>query len=138
MGTTRIANVTKELTIQATECGECGVVFGLGSAFVKNRLNDHKAFYCPNGCNVSWSGPSKVEQERDAARSLAEREGIRRRRAEAEAEHQRRSAAAQKGWNTRIRNRIANGVCPCCNRSFENVRRHMTTQHPDFVVPTDE
>jgi DNA-binding XRE family transcriptional regulator len=23
-------------------------------------------------------------------------------------------------------------VCPCCNRSFENLRQHMATQHADF------
>lgn len=27
------------------------------------------------------------------------------------------------------------GVCPCCNRSFTNVRRHMTSQHPDYTIP---
>ena len=27
---------------------------------------------------------------------------------------------------------MANGVCPCCNRSFENLRNHMHTQHPDY------
>lgn len=32
----------------------------------------------------------------------------------------------------RDRARFANGVCPCCNRSFENVARHMRTQHPDY------
>src|SRR5690606_15231496 len=30
------------------------------------------------------------------------------------------------------RQRFANGVCPCCNRSFTNVARHMRTQHPDY------
>lgn len=39
---------------------------------------------------------------------------------------------AQKGQNTRLKNRIAAGVCPCCNRSFQNVARHMAGQHPDF------
>jgi hypothetical protein len=28
--------------------------------------------------------------------------------------------------------RIGNGVCPCCNRSFTNLRRHMTTKHPEY------
>jgi hypothetical protein len=26
-------------------------------------------------------------------------------------------------------------VCPCCNRSFQNLRRHMATKHPEFNAP---
>lgn len=130
-----IRTAVKELAIEPVECGACGVVFGLGSVFKQGRLNDHGHFYCPNGCHIRWSGPSKAEEERDAARALAERESRRRRLAENSEQSARKSAAAYKGWATRVRNRIANGVCPCCNRSFTNVRRHMTTQHPDYTIP---
>lgn len=123
-------------------CYLCGVLFGLEAGYEARRRNDHKAFYCPNGHVQGFYGPSKIEQERDAARELAERESRRRnyaeesaQRAREDADRQRRSAAAYKGWATRVRNRIANGVCPCCNRSFTNVRRHMTTQHPDYTIP---
>lgn len=126
-------------------CYSCGVLFGLENGYDDRRRNDHKSFYCPNGHSQAYLGPSKVEQERDAARELAKREAQRRetaernaRYAENNAEHARRSAAAYKGWATRVRNRIANGVCPCCNRSFNNVRRHMTTQHPDYSIPVVE
>lgn len=33
---------------------------------------------------------------------------------------------------TRIKNRVKNGVCPCCNRTFENLARHMQAKHSDF------
>lgn len=139
-----IRTVLKEITIEPVECGACGTVFGLGSAFMTMRLNDHQQFYCPNGHHISWSGPSEAERqrdrarlERDAARSLAERESRRRQLAEQTAENERRSAAAYKGHATRIRNRIKNGVCPVagCHRHFTNVRRHMATQHPDYTIP---
>ncbi len=32
----------------------------------------------------------------------------------------------------RDRQRYANGVCPCCNRSFPALARHMKTEHPDY------
>ena len=36
----------------------------------------------------------------------------------------------------RIEKRIHAGVCPCCNRSFPNLQRHMAAKHPDGkVVP---
>lgn len=41
-----------------------------------------------------------------------------------------RQAAARKGQVTKIKNRIKNGVCPFCTRTFENVARHMATCHP--------
>lgn len=43
-----------------------------------------------------------------------------------------RRTAAQKGKVTRIKNRVAAGVCPCCNRTFANLHNHMSKQHPDF------
>lgn len=33
----------------------------------------------------------------------------------------------------RLRRRTAAGVCPCCNRSFVQLARHMKTKHPDHV-----
>lgn len=44
-----------------------------------------------------------------------------------------RFEATQKGQLTKLRNRIANGVCPWCQRSFANVARHVEHQHPDQV-----
>jgi hypothetical protein len=42
-----------------------------------------------------------------------------------------------KGVKTRMANRIKHGVCPCCNRTFLNLQRHMTTQHPSFNMSAD-
>jgi hypothetical protein len=32
----------------------------------------------------------------------------------------------------RLKKRAAAGVCPCCNRSFGELAKHMATKHPDF------
>jgi DNA repair exonuclease SbcCD ATPase subunit len=65
----------------------------------------------------------RAERNEAERRSAAERD-LRR--------HTERQLSAQKAATTRAKKRHAAGVCPCCNRSFENVRRHMATQHPDF------
>jgi hypothetical protein len=39
------------------------------------------------------------------------------------------------GQVTRIKNRVKNGVCICCNRSFSDLHQHMLTKHPDFSTP---
>lgn len=141
--TTRTQPIVRDVFIEKRivpeECPVCSVDYGLGEVFLKQRREDHATWYCPNG-HPSWFPPGTSEaekaiKERDAARELARREAQRRQRAEQEArtaEYQRRAA---KGQLTKLRNRIANGVCPCCNRSFANVRRHIADQHPEFVVP---
>lgn len=41
---------------------------------------------------------------------------------------------AQKAAATRAKKRAANGVCPCCNRTFKQLARHMVGQHPEYVA----
>ncbi len=144
MSTTRVIpknrTVYFEHQIQIITCASCSIDYGIGGDFQLRRREDHGTFYCPNG-HENWYPQDNTEQraikERDAARELAQRESRRRAMAEQEArtaEYQRRAA---KGQLTKLRKRIANGVCPCCNRSFQNVLAHMANQHPDFAVPSE-
>lgn len=114
---------------------ECGMTFALPDSWVTLRRADHAWWYCPNGHSQRWSGKSEAERLRDEKAALErslqwERDAKERatRRA-VSAEH---SARAHKGATTRIRNRVAAGCCPCCNRTFQNLARHMKGQHPDF------
>jgi len=43
-----------------------------------------------------------------------------------------RRRVAQKAATTRLKNRVKNGVCPCCNRSFQNLAKHMSVKHPNY------
>lgn len=139
MTKTFASDILTTTSIRALDCPECGITFGIGAEFEKRRREDKRGFYCPNGHSQWFPGKTaedRMREERDAARSLAEREARRRQNAEINAEHERRSAAAYKGHATRIRNRIKNGVCPAgCNRHFDNIRRHIATKHPDFQIP---
>lgn len=45
--------------------------------------------------------------------------------------------AAARGQVTRLKRRAANGVCPCCTRTFADLKRHMANQHPDFTLESD-
>jgi hypothetical protein len=94
--------------------------------------------FCPNGHEWHFTEGESVEdelrRERDLLKQrLAQKDdqiaNERDRRQYAE-----RSASARKGQVTRLKNRVAAGVCPCCNRSFENLRRHMSSQHPAFIA----
>lgn len=123
-------DIQVDVTLVATTCGECGVAFGMPQDFVAARKNDHRCFYCPNGHCRAWKG--ETEEER-LKRSLEwksnelERERSNRQRTE-------RQLSAARGRVTRIKNRVANGVCPCCGRTFVALARHMATKHPDFTA----
>lgn len=114
-------------------CGECGIEFHLPQHFYNERKETGNNWYCPNG-------HCRVFKEADSVKYRREAERLRQQIAQKDDEiaEQKRKVAAARGETTKIKKRINNGVCPCCNRTFTNLHRHMTTQHPDFgdnVVP---
>lgn len=114
----------------------CGIEFAVPDTWEKKRREDHSSFYCPNGHSLSFSSKSEVERLRDqlakekhnSDQANARADDMRRQRDIAD-----RRRAAMKGQVTRIKNRVGKGVCPCCNRTFQNLKRHMTGQHPDWA-----
>jgi hypothetical protein len=84
------------------------------------------------------SDETKLRRERDLlTQRLAEKDDeIKRQRELHEATERQLSAA--KGRVTRIKNRVSHGVCPCCNRTFENLQRHMHSKHPTFTAEAAE
>jgi hypothetical protein len=117
------------VTLEMHECGAygCGVVYGLSEDFVRERRRDHKTWYCPHGHSRYFPSKSDVEKERDR-RIQAEAD---RARAQDRLELQRRQTAAAKGQLTKVKNRLKNGVCPFCSRTFANLAAHMETKHSE-------
>lgn len=92
------------------------------------RRDDHKGFYCINGHCRAWQGKTEAEKLRERL-TAKERELA----AEVLARMNRdKTIVALKGQVTRTKNRVAAGMCPCCNRSFVALGRHMATKHPDW------
>lgn len=107
----------------------CGTTFLMSSSQYNARAKDKKVWWCPN-CGDTRIFPGETEEDKLQRRLTFEKQ--RRTEAEREAEYHRNSARAQKAAKTRIKNRIANGVCPCCNRTFKQLAAHMCRMHPDF------
>jgi DNA repair exonuclease SbcCD ATPase subunit len=113
------------------ECYSCGVLFAMPQTLREKLLADHsRNFYCPNGHDQHYIGKTDAQLAQERAerleRQLANRdEDLRAERA---------AHRATKGNVTKLRKRVANGVCPCCNRSFANLHRHMENQHPDYAA----
>jgi hypothetical protein len=99
-------------------------------------------FYCPYGHPQHFPAgeteEQKLRRERDRlAQRVAEWQDEARSEREKKEAAERRAAAAR-GQVTKIKNRVGHGVCPCCNRTFENVARHMASQHPTFSAEAAE
>jgi hypothetical protein len=119
--------VDATVTLVTEECCACGVTFGMPSDLRRQLLDNHsRSFYCPNGDRQHYTGKTDAEKLRDSqGRETHLKDQL--------------EAAVRETEATRVallrdRQRFANGVCPCCNRFFPNVNRHMTSQHPDYDV----
>jgi hypothetical protein len=122
------------LTLVEETCCNCFTHFAMDRALHDRSRAEGGTFYCPNGHGQHYTETEvqRLKKQLDNANKRMGWAEDSATRALAEAQQTRREKAAIKGQLTKTRNRIANGVCPCCNRTFQNVARHMTTKHPDF------
>jgi len=123
-------------------CYKCNEPFGIEQGTRRVFLRSHQNFFCPFGHPQHYiegdSEETKLRRERDRLKQNAAYLEEQFKRAKAQAEHERRRANGYKGHATRITKRAKAGVCPCCNRSFVALARHMKTQHPDFTAETPD
>lgn len=118
-------------TCRAMECATCGVHYALPTAIYESCKREGGYFSCPNGHQRGWS-KQDCDSENDKLRREIERAKQNAARLEEDAEAARRREIAAKGQVTRLRNRAKAGLCPCCNRHFTNLERHIASKHPDM------
>jgi hypothetical protein len=99
-------------------------------------------FHCAYGHRqhflVGESEEDKLRRERDRLQQrIAEKDDEIARQRQLREETERRLSATR-GIVTRIKNRVGRGVCPCCNRTFNDLARHMAGKHPDFAAEAAE
>lgn len=113
-------------------CYSCGTPFAMGAQYEKDRRDDHRSFFCPNGHSQAFMGESTEEAlkrqlkwSKDQAARLA-----------AERDQYQASLRATKGHVTRLRNRAASGHCPFgCDRRFAGLAEHVAKKHPGEHLP---
>lgn len=126
---------TAELVV--VHCGQegCNLEFGMPRHLYDRRREDRKNWYCPAGHVRHFIGKSplqQAEEELRVAREATAYWGRLEQQRTRELQASRRQAAAARGQVTRIKRRVSKGVCPCCNRTFVDLGRHMEGQHPDW------
>ena len=122
--------------LESTTCANCGVMFAMPKKMLAERREDGASFYCPNGHSLVFKATEaqrlrkqleSTQQQVQQAYGYATHERDQRQAAE-------RSNAALRGVITKTKKRAAAGVCQCCNRTFQDVARHMANQHPNYAV----
>lgn len=118
------------VALVAMTCGDCGTAYGISRRYYDECVRDHsKHFHCPRGCRRHFVGKTEAERLKDQL-DCEQRETARLR---GERDRKDRQLSAARGRITKIKNRVGRGVCPCCNRTFVNLGRHMQGQHPGFT-----
>jgi hypothetical protein len=128
------------VTIEAVKCGVCQAWHGLEAGFHQKAKQSGAYWYCPH-CK-SWIGYNETEIKRLRDELAREKHRAEQRQARIESlqretehlEHRRRGTL---GALRRTQKRVKHGVCPCCNRTFQNLARHMAGKHPHFGAATE-
>ena len=111
--------VTVELT--KMNCGECGGTYAINERYREQKYQKSGFWHCPY-CQCSW-GYAKGENAR-----LKEQLAAETKRKEAALARENEERMAKEKLELKVK-RINKGVCPECKRTFQNLARHMCTQH---------
>lgn len=109
-------------------CCTCGMPFAMTQDFHNQKLKDHETFYCPKGHPQHYTGKSQEQKLKEQLARKQEQLDAQQARAARLEQQQKQVTRSYK----KMRERVKNGVCPCCNRTFQNLMDHMKTEHPDF------
>lgn len=108
-----------------TTCHKCKVRFAIPMGLEETcRANHDVSMYCPYGHEQVYpdgeSAEDKLRRENQRlVQQLAQKDD---------------DIAAVRKHARRLERRVRSGVCPCCNRTFVNMARHMKTKHKDFKL----
>jgi predicted RNA-binding Zn-ribbon protein involved in translation (DUF1610 family) len=122
-------NLALSITLTAVDCGQCGGSYAINERYREQCKKYGRSWTCPY-CQTGWgfSGNGdfeKLQKQLESERRLREQERLWKEQAVV------RERAAR-GQATRLRNRAAAGVCPCCNRTFKQLAAHMKAKHPKY------
>lgn len=134
-----MAIVKEEKTIltEKITCYKCGIPFWLDEKHVYYLRQSHESFYCPRGHSQYFPAKSEKEELQDKLQKAArDREYLEAdlQRARDQRDYSERSKAAYKGQITKLKKRAVAGICPCCNRHFVALERHMANKHPEYAA----
>jgi uncharacterized C2H2 Zn-finger protein len=120
----------------------CGANVGMPESWEPARRRDGKRFYCPH-CGTYWfytPGPTEADKLKEELANVKHHVAWLKEasdRSQRDADHFKRKAAAARGLVTKLKNKAAQGECPCCGQYFPDLHSHITSAHPEFVENKD-
>jgi hypothetical protein len=117
--------LARDITLEPLTCPNCGLIFAVPKWFELDLRESHRTFWCPSGHSQSFQQKTEAERLRallDAAN-----------RSKTEIAEQNTELMKQRDKAKRQLQRVKRGVCPCCNRTFVELGRHMKTKHPNYA-----
>lgn len=119
---------TRTLNVKVCPVDDCGITYGIDSRV--DAINEEKgrSWYCPNGHSLHYLAETAEQKIR---RLESQRTHL-----QDQLQGAQNTVIAYKGHLTRTKNKLERaeaGVCPHCNRSFQNLRRHVKGQHPEVL-----
>lgn len=123
-------------TLVVEYCYKCGMPFGMTRDYNDQKRRDRTSFHCPNGHAQVYAGKTEEQKLRE---QLADKQGTidwyanRNTELHDKITNLKYTNRALKAAKTKIMNRVKNGVCPCCNRTFKDLQSHFKSVHPDLV-----
>lgn len=122
--------------LEVTSCGVCSIRFAMPADMLKRCRDTGADFHCPSGHNLVFlkTEAEKLRDQLAAARAREDQLAAKLESSRAMTSHERARVRGLKGAITKAKRRAAAGVCPCCTRTFQNVARHMASQHPGYSV----
>ena len=110
------------MTLVPTSCGVCEIRFAMPESKEQRCRDTGASFYCPNGHSLIYKDTEvkRLKAELDIAKKAREEAWTRANAAEGRATKAERKLS-----------RVKSGVCPWCNRQFQNVKRHVECKHKD-------
>lgn len=127
---------TETISLKTVSCAHCGVTFALTDSFIDFRRRNGESFYCPNGHSLTYDSEfERLKRTLEAERRKLAEADARLSQANTTIARERDARANAEKKHKRKMRRITNGVCPCCNRTFTDLGRHMKSKHPKEVIP---
>ena len=114
------ATVYVNETLETEQCCNCGIWFAIPQAVQKRLLENGALFYCPNGHSQHYTKTEIQKLRENLAAEESRHRSTLSRLNEEKAERERVERKLK---------RVGRGVCPECNRSFQNLAQHMACKH---------
>lgn len=113
-------------------CCNCGMPFYMPKSFQQRKLdNKGEQFHCPAGHPQHYTGKNKDEQIAALQREAAHEREMRLSASQQATQHWKTSRQIL-GKLRKLKTRIGAGVCPCCQRTFSQLARHIKCKHPQY------